>query len=177
MSSSIENLRRLTEKLKRLIDDIQNQYESFIDSNQLYKEGKVNERDFFSSIGDYLLATSTMNFLAIQVIFEMKSTIEKDMSKKNATQEVPASPSNQTVFGTSGLAGTGETSSAGEYTMPKPQQQSKQQEQPAYKRPNLETRSSNVKSSEKTLTNKHCIVCGAAIPRQARFCSKCGKSQ
>ena len=169
MSSSIENLRRLTEKLKRLIDDIQNQYESFIDSNQLYKEGKVNERDFFSSIGDYLLATSTMNFLAIQVIFEMKSTIEKDMSKKNATQEVPASPSNQTVFGTSGLAG--------EYTMPKPQQQSKQQEQPAYKRPNLETRSSNVKSSEKTLTNKHCIICGAAIPRQARFCSKCGKSQ
>jgi ribosomal protein L40E len=176
MSSSIENLRRLTEKLKRLIDDIQNQYESFIDSNQLYKEGKVNERDFFSSIGDYLLATSTMNFLAIQVIFEMKSAIEKDISKKNATEEVSASSSDQTAFGTSRFAGTGKTSSAGEYTMPKPQQ-SKQQQQPAFKPLNLETRSSNVKRSEKTLTNKNCIVCGAAIPRRARFCSKCGKSQ
>src|SRR5919205_3632417 len=90
MSSAMDNLGDLIEKLRHMINDIQDQYESFIDSNQLYKQGKVNEREFFASVGNYLVAMSAMNFLAIQVILEIKSAIEKKSTNKSRQDRVPS---------------------------------------------------------------------------------------
>src|ERR687888_2826273 len=92
MSSSLDRLSSLTEKLKQTINEIQDQYESFIDSNQLYKQGKINEREFFASIGDYLVASSAMNFITVQAIFEMRSMAEKKASTNNQTERL-SSPS------------------------------------------------------------------------------------
>ena len=50
MSFGVDALSGLTEKLKKLIDETQNQYESFIDTNQLSKQGRINEKEFFASI-------------------------------------------------------------------------------------------------------------------------------
>ena len=80
-------------------------YEAFIDATQLYKKGKVNEKEYFSKIGDYLIATSTVNFLAVQVIFEIKSAIEKGPSIKSPTGAF-ASPSPQPTLGVASFAGT-----------------------------------------------------------------------
>src|ERR687894_384959 len=104
MSSGVDTLGALTEKLKQLINDTQDRYESFIDSTQLYKQGKVNEKEYFSNIGEYLVATSAMNFLAIRVILEMKSTMEKGSSLKNPTGGL-ASSFRQADFGISGFVG------------------------------------------------------------------------
>jgi len=90
----VDTLGGLTEKLKQLINDTQEQYEAFIDATQLYKKGKVNEKEYFSKIDDYLIATSTVNFLAVQVIFEMKSAIDKGLSIQSTTGAF-ASPSPQ----------------------------------------------------------------------------------
>jgi len=38
----VDTLGGLTEKLKQLINDTQEQYEAFIDATQLYKKGKEN---------------------------------------------------------------------------------------------------------------------------------------
>src|SRR5918996_6302933 len=91
-SGAVDVLGSLTEKLKQQINDTQDKYESFIDSTQLYKQGKVNEKEYFSKIGEYLVATSAMNFLAIRVILEIKSTMEKGSSLKNPSGGL-ASPS------------------------------------------------------------------------------------
>jgi hypothetical protein len=45
MSFGVDTLGALTEKLKQIINDTQVRYESFIDSTQLYKQPKVNEKD------------------------------------------------------------------------------------------------------------------------------------
>jgi hypothetical protein len=176
MTSEVDTLGELTEKLKRLIDDIQNQYESFIDSNQLYKQRKVNEKAFFGSIGDYMVAMSALNFLAIRVILEMKSTMDKRVSIKNTSGEM-ASPSTDTDRAsndTDPLQNTGSSVHVGEeYTMPKPQQP--QQQEPTFKPIDIEVRRSSVYNKETTI--KSCIVCGSIIPKQAKFCSKCGNSQ
>src|ERR687890_2352947 len=109
MSSGVDTLSALTEKLKQLINDTQDRYESFIDSTQLYKQGKVNEKEYFSNIGEYLVATSAMNFLAIRVILEMKSTMEKGSSLKNPTGGLASSTTTTTTpqadFGISGFVG------------------------------------------------------------------------
>ena len=183
MSSGVDTLSALTEKLKQLINDTQDRYESFIDSTHLYKQGKVNEKEYFSKIGEYLVATSAMNFLAIQVILEIKSTMEKGSSLKNPTGGLASSSSSsssstpQADFGIGGfVGGTGSNEGRG-YTMPSPQP-AEQEGEPTFKPVDIVIeRPSKTSVDETTLTTKNCIVCGHIIPKQAKFCSKCGNSQ
>jgi hypothetical protein len=186
MSFGVDTLAALTEKLKQLINDTQNKYESFIDDTQLYKQGKINEKDFFAKMGEYLVATSAMNFLAIRVILEIKSTIEKDTSMKSPTGGAASpTPSPQAAFGIGGFVGTGgivgsgpvgKEQEQGQYTLPTPQQAS--QQEPTFKPVESEiNRPSKQQVETTTQTTKNCIVCGSAIPRQAKFCNKCGNSQ
>ena len=176
MSSGVVALGALTEKLKQLINDTQDRYESFIDSTQLYKQGKVNEKEYFSKIGEYLVAISAMNFFAIRVILEIKSTMEKGSLLKNpAGGPASSSATPQADFGISRFVGAGSNEGRG-YTMPSPQ--SAEQTEPTFKPVDIVIqRPSKTSVDETTLTTKSCIVCGSIIPKQAKFCSKCGNSQ
>lgn len=181
MSSGVDTLGALTEKLKQLINDTQDRYESFIDSTQLYKQAKVNEKEYFSKIGEYLVATSAMNFLAIRVILEIKSTMEKGSSLKNtsgglASSSSSSSSTSQADFGIGGFVGGTESNEVRGYTMPS--SQSAQQEEPTFKPVDIVIeRPSKMSVDKRTLTTKNCIVCESVIPKQAKFCSKCGNSQ
>jgi hypothetical protein len=188
-SGAVDVLGSLTEKLKQQINDTQDKYESFIDATHVYKQGKMNEKEYFAKIGDYLVSTSALDFLAIRVILEMKSAIDKGTLMKNATggKSSPPSPpspspsSPQPGFGIGGFIGTGgavgggEGGGRGEYIMPAPEQQ-----EPTFKPVDIELERPSRKSSGKETTTtitKNCIVCGSAIPKQAKFCSKCGNLQ
>ena len=179
MSSGVDTLGALTEKLKQLINDTQDRYESFIDSIQLYKQGRVNEKEYFSNIGEYLVATSAMNFLAIRVILEIKSTMEKGSSLKNPSGGLALSSSSSTPqadFRIGGFVGGTESNEVRGYTMPSPQPA--EQEEPTFKPVDIVIeRPSKISVDKTTLTTKNCIVCESAIPKQAKFCSKCGNSQ
>src|SRR5215217_1021178 len=188
-SGAVDVLGSLTEKLKQQINDTQDMYESFVDATQLYKQGKMNEKQYFAKIGDYLVSTSALDFLAIRVILEMKSAIDKGTLMKNATggKASPSPPSSssspppQAGFGIGGFVGTGGSvggggGGGGEYIMPAPEQQ-----EPTFKPVDIElerpSRKSNGKETTTTTITKNCIVCGSAIPKQAKFCSKCGNQQ
>ena len=182
MSSGVDTLGALTEKLKQIINDTQDRYESFIDSTQLYKQAKVNEKEYFSKIGEYLVATSAMNFLAIRVILEIKSTMEKGSSLKNPSGGLASSSSSsssstpQADFRIGGFVGGTESNEVRGYTMPSPQ--SAEQEEPTFKPVDIVIeRPSKMSVDKTTLTTKKCIVCESIIPKQAKFCSKCGNSQ
>lgn len=187
MSSGVDTLGALTEKLKQLINDTQDRYESFIDSTQLYKQGKVNEKEYFSKIGEYLVATSAMNFLAIRVILEIKSTMEKGSSLKNPSGGLASSSSSfsssspsstpQADFEIGEFVGGTESNEVRGYTMSSPQP-AQQQEEPTFKPVDIVIeRPSKMSVDKTTLTTKKCIVCESIIPKQAKFCSKCGNSQ
>jgi len=166
MAFGVDTLGGLSEKLKQLVNDTQNLYESFLDANQLYKQGKIGEKEFFSKMGDYLVATSALNFLAVRVIIEMKTAMEKGTSMKSPGGGSSFSSAPQAGFGVGGFVGTGGTAgpSAGGYTLPSPQQE------PTFKPVEIEL-------PRPQAGTKSCIVCGASIPSQAKFCSKCGRSQ
>jgi hypothetical protein len=170
----VDTLGSLTEKLKQLINDTQEQYEAFIDATQLYKKGKVNEKEYFSKIGDYLIATSTVNFLAVQVIFEIKSAIEKGTSIKSPIGAF-APPSPQPTLGFASFADTGGTAERNDYTMPAPAQTEKQETSfPG----DISVGHMPEKNSERTITStKKCMHCGSGITERAKFCNKCGNSQ
>ena len=44
--------RRTSEKLKQLVNETQDHYELLVDAIQLYKKGKINEKEFFSKIAE-----------------------------------------------------------------------------------------------------------------------------
>ncbi|AIC16522.1 zinc ribbon domain-containing protein [Nitrososphaera viennensis] len=170
MSFGVDTLGGLSEKLKQLSNDTQSMYEAFIDATQLYKQGKMGEKEYFARIGDYLVATSAMNFLAIRVIFEIKGAMDKGTSVKNPTGGVAtAAPPQQAGFGIGGFVNAGGSvgPSAG-YTLPSPQAE------PTFKPVDIELPRPKASGGSNT---KSCVFCGASIPQHAKFCSKCGKSQ
>lgn len=170
MAFGVDTLGGLAEKLKQLVNDTQDLYESFLDANQLYRQGKINEKEFFAKIGEYLVAMSALNFLAVRVIIEMKSAIDKGTSVKSPTggSAYPSAP--QAGFGIGGFVGAGgmvgPSAAAGNpgYTLPSPQVE------PTLKPVDIEI-------PRPRTSTKNCIICGATIPAQAKFCSKCGRSQ
>jgi hypothetical protein len=174
MSFGVDTLGGLTEKLKQLVNDTQDLYESFTDANQLYKQGKMGDKEFFIKIGEYLVSTSALSFLAVRVILEIKNAMEKGTSFKSPTGGSSSSPSApQAGFGIGGFVGTGGTvgpaaSSGNEYTLPLPQG-------PTLKPVDIEL--PKPRASSTTTTTKNCIACNALIPVHAKFCSKCGRSQ
>ena len=173
MSSGVDTLSSLTEKLKQIINEIQDRYESFIDSNQLYKQGKINEREFFASIGDYLIASSAMNFITVQAIFEMRSVLQqKSSSNKEPADGGPISSitSSHGISRDSKSTQESQMPRTDQFTMPKPQQQVlSTMETPA--------RRKSTDSGQSARTMKDCLVCGKTIPEQAKFCTRCGNSQ
>jgi hypothetical protein len=166
MSFGVDTLGGLTEKLKQLINDVQNLYESFIDANQLYKQGKMGDKDFFVKMGEYLIATSALNVL------EIKNALEKGTPIKSPTGTSSSSPAApQAGFGIGGFVGTGGTvgptgtGGGNDYTLPSPQE-------PTFKPVDIE-----LPKPRATSTTKNCVACNTPIPAHAKFCSKCGRLQ
>jgi len=188
-SFGVDTLGGLTEKLKQLINDTQNAYETLIDSTQRYKQGKMNEKEYFSSIGKYLIASSAMNFLAIKVILEIKSAIDKGKLLKNPTAGIadPNSNTSSSVgFGIGGFVGGGGGSVGGIQGSGSGSQQqySSSSIEPTLKpvdieleKPSQDITTSDMDSLKDNKTFKNCIVCATLIPTKAKFCSKCGNSQ
>jgi hypothetical protein len=191
-SFGVDTLGGLTEKLKQLITDTQNAYETLIDSTQRYKQGKMNDKDYFSSIGKYLIASSAMNFLAIKVILEIKSAMDKTSSIKNPTGGIadPNSNASSSVgFGVGGFVGGGGSVGGIENSRIQgsggsQQQYSSSSIEPTLKpvdieleKPSQDITTSDMDSLKDNKTFKNCIVCGTLIPTKAKFCSKCGNSQ
>jgi hypothetical protein len=73
----VDTLNLLSDKLNNLFDESQDYYESFLDANNMYKQGKLTDKEFFQKLGDYVVAYSALEFLSIKVIFELKKSVDK----------------------------------------------------------------------------------------------------
>ena len=81
----------LVGKLKELLADIQMIYESFLDAQTLYQQGKLGEREFFAKSGEFLKALASLTFLNVKVILELDAAIGKaDTSRKPGTFTTPS---------------------------------------------------------------------------------------
>lgn len=207
MSFGVDTLGLLIEKLKQLVNDTQDNYESFFDSTQLFKQGKMESNEYFSRMGEFLVSSSALNFLACRVILELKTALDKAGSAKGKGERSGTSPSTipSSYPSGSGNSGNIDGGSAGGgfgvdgfisaggnvgspsspsshsiypsaspptnegYDLPLPQ------EVPTYKPVDIIITKQDLPNSKGL--KKNCIVCAASIPKQAKFCNKCGNSQ
>jgi ribosomal protein L40E len=79
-----DTLKVVAEKLKHLTDETQEQYEAFIDATHLYKKGNVSQKDFLGRLADYIIGMTSLNFIAIEVLLEVKMAIQTDLSKRQS---------------------------------------------------------------------------------------------
>ncbi len=177
MSFGVDTLGGLIEKLKQLVTETQDQYESFFDNTQLFRQGKMDNKEYFSKMGEYLVSASALNFLACRIILEMKTALDKGTSRKSSIGDsqssISSSPSGSGSggggFGIDSFVNSGGNSNSlnRDFDLPKPQ------EIPSFKPVDIV-----IPKPDSTIKEqKNCIVCAASIPKHAKFCNKCGNSQ
>ncbi len=159
----VDTLNMLFDKLETLFDESQGYYETFLDTNNMYKQGKIGDKEFFQRLGDYVVAYSALEFLAIKVMFEIRKSLKTGsgntqspglMSGMGQPGMVPprAGTAANPVGGPPGIVSAQEGfSDPG--TLPSPD-------------PSLMPR--------QTVSNNGCSSCGSPLRPNTKFCTKCG---
>ena len=167
----VDTLNMLFDKLESLFSESQGYYESFLDTNNMYKQGKIGDKEFFQRLGDYVVAYSALEFLAIKVIFEIRKSLKTGsgntaspglmpgmgspgmMGGMGIPSEPPRGSASNPVGGPPGIVsakeGFGEPG-----TLPSPD-------------PSLMPRRT-------TNVSNGCTSCGSELRPNAKFCTKCG---
>ena len=181
MSFGVDVLGTLTEKLRQMVTETQGQYSNFASFNHMYKDGQINERDFFDNISTYIINVSALNFLAVRVLIELKSAIDKGTSIKDATgggvsTSVPAGA--QGNFGIGAFVGAGSPARK-EGSVDTVDSKVSLPLAPTFKHVDIDLRTKHQpdKQEKKTISahdSRSCSICGATISKQAKFCRNCG---
>jgi hypothetical protein len=171
-SGDSNNLGVIAEKLKALVDETQENYESFIDASQLYKKGSVNQKDFLAKVADYLAGMTSLSFLAIRVLFEVESEVNASLSKEHGTPPPFASSRKE-------KAGMVEDHKTTESNLDTAQERSRKigevSQKPSFQNDVVGDRTKL--NATGLAARKNCIICGSYISETAKFCNKCGNSQ
>ena len=81
----VDVLGTLSDKLKEMLKETQEHYSTFLNSSQLYKQRNMSENEFFDKITNYLVTVSALDFLAVRVVLELKSAMDKGTSVKEVS--------------------------------------------------------------------------------------------
>lgn len=171
----VDTLNLLTEKLENLFNESQGYYESFLDANNLYKNGKLSEKEFFAKLGDYTVAYSALEFLAIKVILELKKSLDKIAggNAPGATQ----SPGLMPGMGSPGMMAGGMGAPPprmGTPDAPVGAPPSIVSAQQGFGDPGTLPSPDPSLISQPQISGGGCSTCGSPLRENAKFCTKCG---
>ena len=167
----IDTLNLTFEKLQALFDESQGYYESFLDANNLYKNGKLTDKQFFQKLGDYTVAYSALEFLAIKTLMEMKKTLDKVASGSSTGTQ---SPGLMPGMGQPGMMpGMNSGARVGAADNPVGGPPSVMSTPEAFNQPGtLPSPDPSLLPPKQSAGN--CPSCGADLSANAKFCTKCG---
>ena len=172
----VDTLNMLFDKLQSLFDESQGYYESFLDTNNMYKKGQLSDKEFFQKLGDYVVAYSALEFLAIKVIFELRKAVGTGSGNTQSPGLMPGMGNPGMMAG--GMAGgMGMPPRSGTAQNPVGGPPGIVSAQEAFgdvgtlpsPDPSLMPRRETVAPS-----GNGCSSCGAALRPNAKFCTKCG---
>ena len=164
----VDTLNMLFDKLDSLFNESQGYYESFLDTNNMYKKGQIGDKEFFQRLGDYVVAYSALEFLAIKVIFELRKAMRSGSGNTQSPGLMPgmghpgmmggipprAGTAQNPIGGPPGIVSAKEAfGDVGTLPSPDPSLMPRQRIQPA---------------------DNGCSSCGSSLRPNAKFCTKCG---
>jgi len=167
----VDTLNMLFDKLENLFDESQGYYESFLDTNNMYKQGKIGDKEFFQRLGDYVVAYSALEFLSIKVIFEIRKSLNSGSGNTQSPGLMP------------GMGSPGMMGGMGIPSGPKPGTAANPVGGPpgivsareAFGEPGtLPTPDPTLMPRQATSNTNACSSCGSQLRPNAKFCTKCG---
>jgi len=169
----VDTLNLLTDKLDSLFRDSQNYYESFLDANTMYKQGKLSDKEFFEKMGDYIVAYSALEFLAVKVMFEMKKALDKAGAGRLGTTQTPGLMPGMgpgSMGGMPAMAGRTQVHPAGTPGAPP----SVVSARDSFGTPGTLPSPDPALMPRSSQSPSRCSGCGSDIRQGAKFCTKCG---
>ncbi len=169
----VDTLNMLYEKLETLFDESQGYYETFLDTNNMYKKGQLSDKEFFQKLGDYVVAYSALEFLAIKVIFEMKKSMGSGSGNTQSPGLMPGMGNPGMMAGGAGMpprAGTAENPVGGAGPPGIVSAQETFGDVGTLPSPNP----SLIQRTVASPSGNGCTSCGAELRSNAKFCTKCG---
>ena len=171
----VDTLNMLFDKLQSLFDESQGYYESFLDTNNMYKKGQLSDKEFFQKLGDYVVAYSALEFLAIKVIFELKKSVGSGSGNTQSPGLMPGMGQPGMMAG--GMAGgMGMPPRAGTAQNPVGGPPGIVSAQEAFGDVGTLPSPDPALMPRKTAapSGNGCSSCGAELRPNAKFCTKCG---
>ena len=165
----VDTLNLLFDKLENLFDDSQGYYESFLDTNNMYKQGKIDDKQFFQRLGDYVVAYSALEFLAIKVLFEIRKSLNTGSGNTQSPGLMPG-------MGQPGMMGSPGTvpPRAGTAANPVGGPPGIVSAQEGFTEPGQLPSPDPALMPRQTINNNGCSSCGSPLRPNAKFCTKCG---
>jgi hypothetical protein len=161
----VDTLNMLFDKLETLFDESQGYYESFLDTNNIYKQGKIGDKEFFQRLGDYVVAYSALEFLAIKVMFEIRKSLKTGSGNTQSPGLMPGMGSTGMANPPGPMRGTAENPVGGPPGIVSTQE--------SFSDPGTIPTPDPALLPRQTSTNG-CSSCGSPLRPNTKFCTKCG---
>ncbi len=146
----VDTLALMFDKLQYIFRGYDPYIQAFTEMHELYKHGKLAERDYYYGITDAVLKYSALDFLGLKAMFEIKKALNRMNNPSRAsTQGLAASNA-------SGQTTTGPHNSIASFISAK----------------SLPGRDEVV--NQITGNDKRCTSCGKIMSKAAKFCTTCG---
>ena len=166
----VDTLNMLFDKLDSLFQESQGYYESFLDTNNMYKQGKIGDKEFFQRLGDYVVAYSALEFLAIKVMFEIRKSLKSGSGNTQSPGLMPGMGSP----GMAGGMGMQQPPRAGTADNPVGGPPGIVSAQQGFNEPGTLPTPDPALMPRQTTSENSCSSCGSPLRPNAKFCTKCG---
>ncbi len=162
----VDTLNMLFDKLETLFDESQGYYESFLDKNNIYKQGKIGDKEFFQILGDYVVAYSALEFLAIKVMFEIRKSLQTGSGNTQSPGLMPGMGSPGTAIPPGPMRGTADNPVGGPPGIVSAQE--------SFSEPGTLPTPDPALLPRQTSSTNGCSSCGSPLRPNTKFCTKCG---
>lgn len=156
------------DKLKKMIADIQEQYENLIDTAQLYRKSSINDKEFLFKLGDYMKSMSAINFLSTQILLDLKTVFDEN---KSHISSLPSNSQSSSRFSAK------EDSSLISSSKPSASNSTLDVTEPRFKPVTITLENPHHRNGSDSPSERTCYKCGHKLSMRAKFCNKCGNSQ
>jgi hypothetical protein len=143
----VDTLALMFDKLQYIFRGYDSYIETFTQMNDLYKEGKLSEREYYHTMTDAVLKYSALEFLGLKAMFEIKKALNRMNNPSAVKSSIPTMMSGNTSGPQNSI-----TSFISAKSLP-----------------------SRDEFTQKILANeKRCTSCGKTVSNMAKFCASCG---
>lgn len=144
----VDTLALMFDKLQYIFRGYDSYIQAFAEMHQLYKQGKLSEREYYHGMTDAVFKYSALEFLGLKAMFEIKKALNR-MNNPTARTSVPG-------LASGGVSGQSAQNSIASFISAK----------------SLPGRDDLI---QKTSENqKHCASCGISTSSATKFCRNCG---